>query len=189
MSVFNQHQINFRPLMRRPKKHFTRLNGPNCLLDHITFPRRAGFGVSEQIRLTPNAKQFMQQASIAEVNLRRFYLPLLQVGVPRWELTDHEDIRENVEITANSIFRKAQRTGGLGGIPDLAVVMCQHRPEAKECCCGSGNAPLRQISVQKRSDELTAPELALGLGLREKRKRESSSEPVLKVRIQSHLLE
>src|SRR5262245_8006817 len=85
----------------------TRLNGPNRLLDHITFPRRAGFGVSEQIRLTPNAKQFMQQASIAEVNLRRFYLPLLQVGVPRWELTDHEDVRENVEIAANSIFRKA----------------------------------------------------------------------------------
>src|SRR5215831_15639769 len=114
--------------MRRPKKHLTRLNGPNCLLDYVALPRSAGLGMGEQISLAANAEQLMQQPGVAEINLRRPHLPFLQIGVPRLELTDHENVRENVEIAANGILRKAQRTGRLGGIPDLTVVMRQHGP-------------------------------------------------------------
>jgi len=104
-----------------------------------------------------DAQQGMQQPAIAQVNLRRLDQALAQVGVVRRQHSQHEGVRQDIQVAPHSRRGQSKAGGNLAGVPELAVQVGEHEPEAAQLAGGYGNAQLRQILFQKSPDEGVAP--------------------------------
>src|SRR5881628_2601886 len=102
----------------------------------------------------------MQEAAVPHVNLGRLHLPLLEVLVPGLKLPDHEESRQEVQVAPGCGFGHAERACGLGGVPDPAVVVSEHRPEAQQGGSRNRDAELGKVTLEVRVDELLAPDVA-----------------------------
>ena len=123
------------------------------------------------------AEQGMEQAGVAHVDLRRLHLTLLQVLEPRRQHPDQERPGEHVEIPARRALVRPERPGELGRVPDLPVVMGDHRPEAAQRRRRNRDAELRDVPFEKRPDEALAPQRRSGQVGREIRARKAAPQP------------
>lgn len=85
----------------------------------------------------------VEQAGVCKIDLRRFDLPLAEVLGPGLEDAHHERRRKDIEVAANPVIRHADGAGELRRVPDLAVVVSQHGPEAPQGGGGNREAELR----------------------------------------------
>src|SRR5690625_1088177 len=99
----------------------------------------------------------MQQTGIPDINLGRAHLALTQVGVPRLQLAHHEDVRKKIEITSCGGLVHPKRTSRLSRVPDLAMIMREHRPEAPQGFGWRTHAPLREVPFEQRLDKRFTP--------------------------------
>ena len=83
-----------------------------------------------------------------------------QVLVPRLQWVDDECRRQDVEVVIHDLVRDAERTGEFRSIPDVALVMREHGPEAAEDRGWCADAKLRQVAFQKGLDEVAPPLVA-----------------------------
>lgn len=123
----------------------------------------------------------MKQAAVADVDLGRSDLALTDVGEIGRQLADHERVGEQIEIAARGGLAFAEGAGGLGGVPDLAVVVGQHGPEAGQRGGRNAYPPLWQVALEQGADEASPPARAAGLAIGKVSAWESASAPQLVV--------
>ena len=80
--------------------------------------------------------------------------------VPGLKLPDHEESRQEVQVAPGCGLGHAERACGLGGVPDPAVVVSEHRPEAQQGGSRNRDAELGKVTLEVRVDELLAPDVA-----------------------------
>src|SRR5881409_1224577 len=152
-------KIQLSPSMRGPEMTLLGL-GPEMLGDEAegkALPGRTDFGVSREFALGLEAQQAVKETRIGDVDLRRLHLALAKVRRPWLQNADDESRSENVEIAAHGMVRYAERARELGAVPDLTVVVREHRPETPQGRRGNGEPELRQISFEKGADEVVSP--------------------------------
>ena len=114
--------------------------------------------MTRQILLPHRIEQGVQQSRIADVDLGRLDLTLLQILEPRGQRPDHERPGENVEIPARRPLARTERPRQLRPVPDLSMVVRDHRPEAAQRFRRDRDAELRNVALEERADETLAPE-------------------------------
>ncbi len=134
-------------------------------------------------------KEVMQEAAVSYVYLRRFHLSLLEVRMPRLKLPHHESVSQQVDVSSARGWTHTECLGRLSGIPCLPVVVGEHGPKAEQRDGRDLYAPLRQISLQQRQDELLAPCHARRVASGETGARESATKPETRGRIHAQLLD
>ncbi len=131
----------------------------------------------------------MQQAAVTDVDLRRLHDALAHVLGPRPELIDDKCTAQQVEIPADGRMRDAERAAELRRVPDLPVIMGQHRPEPLQRRDRHLRAEPCEVTLQKRADEITAPLVAPSMGASEVGARESAAEPQTVQLVRADLLQ
>jgi hypothetical protein len=104
-----------------------------------------------------SAEQRVRQPGVAEADLRRPDLTLADVRVPRLALPHHQRLGQVVAIAPDRRFAHAERAGGIGCVPHLAVQVRQLRPEAQHRRRGHVRAELRQVALDESPGRLDAP--------------------------------
>src|SRR5437763_15436788 len=125
--------------------------------DAEPLPGRPELGVALEVILGADAEQGMQESGVRKINLGRFHLALAQVLVPWRQDPYHERRREEIEIAAHGHVRDPKRACKLRSIPDLAVIVREHRPEALQRRRSDGDAELRQVTLDKGTYEIVPP--------------------------------
>ena len=115
-----------------------------------------------------DAGKAVEQPGIAHVDFRRLQLPFAAVGVPGLQTANHGGAAEEIEITARGGLRSTEGASELGAVPDLAMKMGDHRPEAPERLGGSTDSELWQILLEKGAQDVASPAGAGGVGGRQK---------------------
>ena len=119
----------------------------------------------------------MQQARVAEIDLRCLDLPLAEIGEPGLQLANQVGLRQQVEVASHGALVDAQRSGRLRRVPHLAVIVGQHGPEPVERRGRNVYAELRQIPLDCGADELASPDGAAGIIGRGEGAREAAAQP------------
>ena len=119
----------------------------------------------------------MKQAAVTQVDLWRLAHPLAEVLGPRRQRPHHERAGEDVEIVLRRLVIHAKRAGDFRRVPDLAVVVRDHQPEAMQLLRRNRDAQLRNVAGEKRTDELLSPVQARLVGRAQKRLREPAAQP------------
>lgn len=112
--------------------------------------------------LVVDGEELVQQARVPDIELGRLDLSLLEIRVPRLELTDHLGVGQEIAVAATARRRHAERACGFRRIPDLGVEVGDQRPEPSQGRIRCSHAPLREIPLEQRLDELPPPREALG---------------------------
>ncbi len=176
-AVKNEQEIYFRPAVCGPEISLGRPDRLKNLVDSEAFPRRTYPRIAVKRLNIWDVEQAVKKTRIPKINLRRFDLALADVLVPRLKLPDHKGSRENVEIGPHRFVREIEGTAKFGGIPCLAVVMGEHRPETTHGRRRNRDAELWDISGQEGLNEVVAPRQTVFIGRSEKRTREPAPEP------------
>src|SRR5687767_6184535 len=106
-------------------------------------------------------QQLVKYSGIAQQDFRCFNLPLREVFMPRRKLAHHENIRQKIEVVAHRRLAYAERSRRLCGVPDLRVIMSEHRPEPKQRHRPHSDAKLRYVAFHERAHELLSPFVAV----------------------------
>ena len=77
--------------------------------------------------------------------------------MPRRELSDHVQTREQVEVAPYRRFAHTKRSRRLGIVPYATVIVRHDGPEPPERGSGNSGAELRYVPFEKRLDQLTPP--------------------------------
>src|SRR3972149_11363694 len=85
-----------------------------------------------EVRKALHLEKRVQDTRVTEKDLGRLDLTLSDVLEPRGEHANHEGACQNVEVAARRILRGAKRPRELGRVPNLAVVVGDHCPEASK---------------------------------------------------------
>jgi hypothetical protein len=99
--------------------------------------------------------------------------------VPGLELPHHQGVGQQIEVPPGRGRIDPERLGRLRRIPDLRVVVRQHRPETQEGGGRDAHAPLGKIAFEQRLDELLPPGEAVRFAARQPREREAAAAPRL----------
>src|SRR5262245_16138315 len=113
--------------------------------------------MSLQIIAAPDMEQAMQQPGVRHIDLGGLDLSLGYILEPGLQLPQDQRMSEDIEIISDSGIGDAKGPCEFGGVPDLAVVMSQHGPEASQGDSIDGNSQLRYISFEERADESAQP--------------------------------
>lgn len=109
--------------------------GGHDLFNYEALPGRADLGMREQGLLGREPEELVQKTAVPHIHPGRLDLPLAQVGMPGLKLADHQRIGQQVEVAAAGGWVDPHRARRLGGVPHLAVVVRDHRPEAQQSSC------------------------------------------------------
>ena len=71
----------------------------------------------------------MQEARVAEVELGALHQALADVGEEGRQLPDQERLLQDVHVAVDRVVARAERRRELGGVPEPAVRVGEHRPE------------------------------------------------------------
>src|SRR6185503_14679306 len=123
-----------------------------------------------------DVEEGMEDAAVAQIDLRGFDLTLADVLVPGLEHAHQERLREEVEVVAHGHVRHAHGAPELRPVEDAAVDVRQHLPEASERRCGNGDTENGQISLDDRSRVRPPPKNTVALRPREERSRIATAE-------------
>ena len=124
----------------------------------------------------------MEQAAVAHVNLGRLYLALAEIFEPRRKLAHHEHSRHQIEVAPHGGFVDAKGAGGIGGVPNLSMVMRHHAPKTVQRRGGRAQSQLRQIAFEEGLQKLPSPREGVGITASRKREREAAPEPMAGLR-------
>ena len=124
-------------------------------------------------------QQRVQDAGIPKIELRRLHLPLADVRIPRVQGAQHERANKNVEIALHRGRRHVQRTRQVRRIEDLAVIVPEHGPEAPQRVAGEADAQRRHVALEEGRHVGFAPDHAVGVRCRQKRRRKAAPQPQL----------
>lgn len=86
----------------------------------------------------PAATSSCANSGIAQVDFRSLGLTFLQLFEPRRQYAHQEGTSQNIEVATGGFFVDPQRTGKVGPIPNLSVVVGDHGPEPPEHHGGNG---------------------------------------------------
>lgn len=89
-------------------------------------------------------------------HLGRLHLPLAHALVPRLELSERQGRRERVQVMPDRRARDAERAGQFRTVPNLPVIVRDHRPEAAQRVETNADAELGQVALQEGSNEAEA---------------------------------
>ena len=103
----------------------------------------------------------VQQAGVPNIDPGHLHLPLLQVRAPRLKLTHDEGLRQELEVAPYRHVRDTEGPSELGRVPDLALPVGEHPPEAAQGRLRNAAAEGWEVALQKGGDELTTPQIAL----------------------------
>jgi len=107
-------------------------------------------------------EQGVVETRVAHIHLGRLALSLGEVLKPGRQHPNHIGALQNIEVVLCSLLVHAQRTRQLRQVQDLAVIVGNHGPEPAERLGGYPNAELREVSLQKGSNEgFSSPEARL----------------------------
>ena len=106
-----------------------------------------------------DAWKAVEQPGIAHVDFRRLQLPFAAVGVPGLQTANPVGAAEKSEIMARGGLRSTEGASELGAVPDLAMKMGDHRPEARSVsaavrtpsCGRSCSRKVRRQSLRQRA--------------------------------------
>src|SRR5450755_2655550 len=87
--------------------------------------------MTEKIALASDPEEIVEEARVPDIDFRRLDLALPQVLVPWRQLARHEETAEQVEVAPRGGFAHTQRSCRVRRIPNLPMVMREHRPETK----------------------------------------------------------
>jgi hypothetical protein len=93
--------------------------------------------------------QSMKQTTVPQVDLGAFDRTLPDVFEPGLKLPDHEGLRQDVEIAPGRIGGDPQGGGDFGTVPELPVVIREHRPEATQHGWRNVEPELPEVAFQK----------------------------------------
>ena len=119
----------------------------------------------------------MQNAGVAQVDLRRLHLSLPDVGEVRTQHPHHVGRFERLEVAPRHVVGHAERARELRGVPRLSVVVREHRPEPLERRRGNRDPELRDIALQEGPYEVRSPPIAVRVRARQERPRKPPSQP------------
>src|SRR2546426_5206839 len=159
-------------LRKRPETCYNRIEGealPGGSNFRVRLDRAGGCGT----------EQGVEQAAISEVDLRGFDLPLADVLVPGGELPDHVGSGQQVEVALHGGVRNTERSREFGSIPNLPMVVSEHRPESPKRGPRQPEAQRRDVTLEVGPDQGVAPPQAVALGPRQERTREPAPVPEL----------
>ena len=176
-AVLQHQQVEFGAGMGGPEVRLIRPRDAQDLVECEALPRGAGLRVPRQRRRVADAEQLVQQAGVAQVDLRRLHLALAEVREPGLKLAHQIRLRQPVEVAAHGAFVHAERTRRRRRVPHLAVIVRQHRPEAVQRRRGDVHAKLRQVALDGGADELAPPDAARLVVVRHVRAREATAPP------------
>ncbi len=131
----------------------------------------------------------MEDAAVRKEDLGRLHLALGHVLVPGFETPRHEGRAERIEVAAHGLVGDAEGASELRTIPDLGVVVSEHRPEPPHRRGGKPDPQRREIALEIGADELLTPAAARRLRPGEIGKREAAAEPQLLEVIRPDLLQ
>ncbi len=152
------HEVKFGAGLGSPEVQVPAFQRTDHLLQGKAFPGSSEFRMRLHVREASQLEQGVQKATVPKVDLGCLDLPLADILKPGRKDSDHIGTRKNVKVTPSRVFGGAERPGKLGGIPDLTVVMSDHRPETSQGLGGNRNSKLRNISFEKCSDKVIAPD-------------------------------
>ena len=143
--------------------------------------------MGKDVRKGFERQQRMEQPAVPKVDARRLDLTLLGVRVPRLNLPHHESPREDVEVSSGSCPRDPQRPGERRCVPNLAVVVGDHRPEAPQSLGGDRDPELGDITFEECANEIVAPLGGEGVVGRQERPRKPPAVPQVVITIGADL--
>jgi hypothetical protein len=108
-----------------------------------------------------HSQEVVEQTTVSEIDLGCFDLAFSQVGRPRLEDSHHENGLQRIEIAPRRVVRNGEGPSELGTIPDLAMIVSQHRPKTFQRLCRYREPQLRDISFQEGANEILSPIHAL----------------------------
>lgn len=179
-------QVKFCAAMRRPKVRIAGFKHANDLFHRKALPGCAKFGMRLKVCQCRQLKERMENAAVANIDLGRFDLTLANVFEPGRENSDHVSARENIEIPARRGLRGAERAGKLRCVPDLPMIVRDHRPEASQSLRRDRDAELRNIPFEKGAYEVIAPSHAGGFIRGKKRSWKSAAQPKTGALLRTH---
>src|SRR5659263_101697 len=174
-------QIKLRASVRGPKEAFLGTGAEVCdrFLEDKPLPRGSQSRMRKEALPRLDLQQGVKQATVGEIDLRRFHLPLAQVLMPRRKLAHNEGCSQEIQVSANRRLTDPERACELRCVPDLAVGVRQHRPESAKRRRWDPDSQLGDIPFEECAHEASTPFGALAVASREKRSREPSPDPEL----------
>ena len=130
-----------------------------------------------KLRSGGHAQEVVEESGVANVDLGRLHLPLLEIRAPGFQAPQHVRRLEGIEIPAHGVMGDAERPAELRSVPHLSVIVSQHRPEAFEGRALDGDAELRNVALEEGANEVAAPAKAVGMAPGRVGRREAAAEP------------
>ena len=172
-------QVHSAPVCVARKKH-SRIIHAKCVrevFDHEALPGSADLGVALKCLEGGDVQQTVEQARVANVYLRTLDLPLFHVRAPRLQASDHESRFEGVQITAHGMVRNAERATKFGAVPDLGMIVGQHRPETIQRRARHTDSQLRHVALQEGAHEVDSPPVAVRVAAHREGTGEAAPQP------------
>ena len=159
------HAIDLRTGVRGPEEALLRCRAEvlENQLQEEPFPGSPDLGMPFEVPGIADPEEGMQDAGIGDVDLRGLDLALADARMPGREQPDDECGAQQVEVMPDRLVSHPEGSCELGGVPHLAVVVGQHRPETGERGTGHAHAQLRKVPLDEGADELTPPVQASGV--------------------------
>lgn len=151
--------------------------GAGDVLDDEALPTAADDRVAEQVVDGLDAQQGVTDAAVADVDLRRLDQPPAQVGGPRLESADEQQVDQQVEVPGDRDAVDVQPAREGRRVVRLPLVVGEHRPEPAQGLGGNARTELRNVAFEVRADEGDPPVEALGVVGREEAVGETAAAP------------
>ena len=133
--------------------------------------------MGQQFRSRANAQVRMQDTSVADEHAWRTDLALREILVPRGKHPNGEGGGQMVEMAPHSGLCNAECASELRCIPELGMVVREHRPEASHGLGRHAQSHLGKVSLQEVANEGAPPTRADLLRPSKERLWESTAQP------------
>lgn len=127
--------------------------------------------------LAVQRKQRVKQAGVPDSDLGHLDLALAEVRVPGLQLAHDEGFGQLTQVAADGRVGDSEGTPELGAVPDLAVPVGQHRPEAAHRGPGNPASQSGEVALHEGVGELASPSFAVLVRRSEERTRKAAAEP------------
>jgi hypothetical protein len=124
-----------------------------------------------------DVEKAVEDAGISQVYFGRFDLAFPDVFMPWLKLIHHEGSGQNIKGWTHGFVRQAHGPGKLGGVPELSVIMRQHRPESAHGSCREGDPQLGNISLKEGFYEAFSSGMAVIIRIGKKGTGETAAKP------------
>lgn len=133
--------------------------------------------MAQQLVGVPNVEKRMDQPAVANVHLGRLDQALPHVGAKRRQAADQQQIDHQVQVASDGLSVHAEVAGQLRGVPQAALGVGDHRPEAPQRDRRHARPQLGNVPLQVGAKEVLPPQAARAPVRGEKGSWEAASDP------------